>query len=339
MSVVVVALLVFGALCYLGLTAFAFAFSGKSELANKVSRYVFLPAIVINKTNFITANEIKSNLNSIERFYENQDFAKLGLRVDFSTADGKKRLKIRERELINKMIEDRAVEILAKERGIKVTKQMLDASVDRRIGEYGGGKAIKENLQKLYGWSLNDFKRKVVRPSLYREKLNDWLDENDGAEERKQSKARAEKARQAIAQGESFEDVANEVNNTKNGGRLGWFKEEFLIKELRPVVLRLKKGEASKVIETPLGFHIVKLNDTKEEDGEKLYDLSQIFFPKLTLAEWLTDKIAKMKVSVLLKEYQWNAKSGMVEFKSEEMRKFEQKELTNEQRDASLLAI
>ena len=338
-SALIFALVLFGLLVYICLSVYAYAFVGKKSSADEISRYVFLPAIIINRTNFITVGEIKDNLTSIKRFYEKQDFSKFGLRVDFSTADGKKRLKIRERELINKMIEDKAVEILAKQRGISISKKMVDASVNRKIKEYGDEKGVENNLRKLYGWTLEDFKEKVVRPSLYREQLRKWIDNNDGAEKRTSAIKKAKKAQSMLKQGMPFDEVAQKIGENPGSGHFGWFKTDFLVKGLRNVIPNMQKGEVSKTVETKLGFHIIRINDIKDDNGEKIYDISQIFFPKLTLAEWLTLKIEKMNVKVLLRGYVWDAKTGMVEFKDKKMREFEQKELSQKNRDASLLAL
>ena len=338
-STLVLSLALFGLLVYVCLSVYAYAFVGKKSSADEISKYVFLPAVVINGTNFITVGEIKDNLASIKRFYEKQNFSKLGLRVDFSTADGKKRLKIRERELINKMIEDKAVEILAKQRGINIGKKMVDANVNRKINEYGDKKGVEENLRKLYGWTLEDFKEKVVKPSLYRDQLRKWVDNNDGAEKRALAMKKAKKAQGMLDQGMSFDEVAQKIGENPGSGHLGWFKTDFLVKGLRNVIPNMQKGEVSKIVETKLGFHIVKINDIKDDNGEKIFDISQIFFPKLTLAEWLTLKIEKMNVKVLLRGYVWDTKTGMVEFKDKNMREFEQKELSQKNRDASLLAL
>jgi len=130
---------------------------------------------------------------SIRRFYENQDFSSLGLRFDFNTDDGKKRLKIREKELINKMIEDSAVEILAQERGINISKKTVKDNVDRKMDEYGNREIVGENLDNLYDWTIDDFKDKIVRPSLYKDALEKWLAENEGKEKNDKAKKTAQK--------------------------------------------------------------------------------------------------------------------------------------------------
>lgn len=317
--------------------------SDRVSFSDKISQAVPFPAVLINGKNFITTKEIAENLKSIKRFYENQDFSSLGYKIDFNTEDGKKRLKIREIELINKMIEDKAIEVLARERGIFISDKLVDDSVDRKTKEYGSSEYAKENLKKLYGWSLSDFKDKVVEPSLYKEELKKWLNENENKEKNQKAKNLADNAKGDLNSGKSFEEVAK-ANSTgytaDKGGRLGWFKKEYVSPDISDAVFSLGKGETSDVLESELGYHIVRMNDNKMgDDGEILYDLSQIYFPKVSFADWITERIKEMKVVILISGYEWNKDTGMVEFQDRDMREFEKKALENKAKDPSLLSI
>lgn len=301
---------------------------------------VFLPAVIINGKDFISIGEVNQNLYSIKSFYENQDFSSVGLRFDFNTEDGKKRLKIREKELLNKMIEDRAIEILSKERGIIVSNKTIDDSVDRKLDDYGNEKEVKENLSRLYGWSINDFKTKIVRPGIYKDELMEWLEENDGKDEKDAAIKKSKEAKTKLDSGSEFDSLAKEISEggtADSGGRLGWFESSQISNDIRNKVIELKDGEISDVLESEMGYHIVKVNEIKDEDGKIFYDISQIFFPKMSFASWLDEKIKSMSVLVLLADFDWDKSSGLVEFDSEEMKNFEKKSLENIQGDASLL--
>lgn len=143
--------------------------SGSETKVRAFGEKVYLPAAVISYTHFISMSEVADNLQSVKSFYENQDFSKIGYRVDFNTEKGKKNLKLKEKEILNKMVEDRVIEILAKKNGVNITKKLVDQNVSRKLKEYGTQEAVKENLKKQYGWTLEDFKEKVVTPSMYAE--------------------------------------------------------------------------------------------------------------------------------------------------------------------------
>ncbi len=342
LSTLIYSIIVFILFLFFLVAGYVYVFANDNLIDKNLGEKIILPAIILNNKEIISIKEISENLKSIQRFYKNQDFSSLGYRIDFSTGDGKKKLKLREKELINKMIEDRAIEILANERKIKITKKMIDNAVERKISERGKNKKnIAANLDRLYGWSLSEFKNKVVKPSLYKEKLEAWVEENAGKEKKNMAKKKIAEAKKMLDSGMSFENVANKMNGGRlNGGYMGWFKKDFLAENIQDVVEKMQVGEISDVIETNLGYHILKLKDKKKsEKGEELYEISQIFFSKLTFADWLSDEIKKMNIRIFLKDYTWNSESGMVEFKDYNMKNFEEKVLKNPQRDISLMAL
>ena len=65
--------------------------------------------------------------------------------------------------------------------------------------------------------------------------------------------------------GQSFETLAQEFSDDKvssaNGGERGWLTKDYFPKTVWLEINRLKKGGISKLIETPHGFYIIRLED------------------------------------------------------------------------------
>lgn len=301
-----------------------YALPQSSAVTERLKNTLPYPAVIIGYRDGITFRTLSLNMEAVKRFYVAQDFATVGLRVDFSTEDGRKRFKVREKEVLNKMIEDRAIKQLAVERGLRVTAEEAAQSVARKLEEYKSGEAVKNDLKRLYGWTLSDFQKKVVIPSLYQEKLSaSFMQEVDTVS---RSKDAIRQAQEALRTSESFAVVAkkySEGNTANKGGSLGWFAPEDLALELRDPVATQKIGVPGDVIESALGFHIVLVEEVKKEDKKQLYRLSQIFTRKATFADWLTEKMRSMSIVVLSPEYQWNTEEARVEFKKQELRDFE----------------
>jgi len=82
------------------------------------------------------------------------------------------------------------------------------------------------------------------------------------------SKERAEALIKKIKGGAKFEDVAkaDSIDNSKsNGGDLGWFTLSRMVKPFGDAVKSLKKGEMTPApVQTQFGWHIIKLEDTRE---------------------------------------------------------------------------
>ena len=69
-----------------------------------------------------------------------------------------------------------------------------------------------------------------------------------------------------IKKGENFEELSRQYSEDPSafkGGDLGFFARGDMIKEFENVAFSLKIDETSDVVRTPLGFHIIKLNEKK----------------------------------------------------------------------------
>jgi len=315
-------------------------FDLNNEFEKKAEKIIPYPGIVINYIHFIRLAEINANLKAVKNFYENQDFSKVGFRIDFSTEDGKKRLKIKEKEIISKMIEDRIIVLIADKNNIKISKNNIDQNVQRALDEYGNNEEnIREKLLTLYGWTIADFKEKIVKPDLYKRELQK-IYKKDTENNIQEIRNVIEKAKEALDKGEDFSGVAVKYStgmSGQNGGELGWFKKDQIMPELSPTIFSLKKSGRTGILESELGFHIVELEDFKNIGNEKdMVKIRQIFVAKKSFSEWLGEKIKVIKIFIPLHDYQWNRESGIVEFTDEELKKFEEKVRNESLGDASV---
>ena len=73
--------------------------------------------------------------------------------------------------------------------------------------------------------------------------------------------------------GADFAELAQQ-NSTgpsgPNGGQLGWFSPGMLVPSFEEAVFELEVGEISAPVETQFGWHVVKLNETREQDAPAL---------------------------------------------------------------------
>lgn len=71
-----------------------------------------------------------------------------------------------------------------------------------------------------------------------------------------------------IAGGADFEKVAKEKStgpSATNGGSLGWFKSQTMVPAFANAVKEMKKGDVSKdPVKTQFGFHVIKLEDSRD---------------------------------------------------------------------------
>ncbi len=300
-----------------------YVFNFDSPAITTVRKALHLPAIVVDG-HWISIGEIEENTASIKQFYENQDFSKFGVRIDFDTEDGKKRLLLQQRKMINKLIEDIAIKEIAKEWGITISDEAVKTAMERPMAEMGTKESVQTRLENLYGWTLDDFGKKVVYGQLLREKVAARFDQTNEVTD--EMRTRIKEAKKELDDGRDFADVAAKYSDgatASEGGVMGWFADGQLQDAIGKQIFSMEKGEYSDIIETPLGLHIVHVNEVADVDGKKLVHISQIVVKKKTFVDFLDDKIKSMNVKVFLPEYEWDAQKGLIVFTDENMDMFE----------------
>jgi len=83
------------------------------------------------------------------------------------------------------------------------------------------------------------------------------------------TKTQAQKIIAKLEENDNFSTLAKESSmdesSKDNGGDLGWFEKRDMLEIIYDEVSKLKKGEFTKSpIQTQFGWHVIKLNDTRE---------------------------------------------------------------------------
>lgn len=312
-------------------------FGINNNLIRKTTSLLPYPAAMAGN-GFVSIKNLDKNTQAVKKFYENQDFSDLGLRVDFSTLDGKKRFQIKEKNVLNKLIENSIIEKEAKKVGIKITPDVVSQEVNRKMNEYGSRENVKEDLARLYGWDISDFEENIVKPDLYKEKLAENIVKND--QDIAAAKEKISKALEELKKGTNFEVVVgkySEGESAKNRGDLGWFSADQMLPEIASVAFSLKKGEQSEIVESSIGFHIIIIDDKRTEDDVDKVKLRQIFVRSKNFGDWLCEKEKEYRILIPFRNYQWNRDSCQVEFRSGELRQFEENLEKNSPDDISVM--
>lgn len=312
------------------------------KIAAKVAEVVPFPAALVDYTHFVYLDDVEKNLASLENFYRHQsdDLSKEGLRIDFTTPEGMKRLEIKKREILDKLVEDKIIEILAKKRGISISKKDIDNAVAVEIAKYGTLSDIENDLLVSYGWDLNDFKQRVVLPTAYKEALSAYVS-NEKATENSISKTKIDKAKKELDGGKDFAQVSKEYSDgasKEKGGELGWVKKDQVLPEIKDALFGSEPYKNGSIIESSIGFHIIEIEDRKKEkEGDDVLQLRQIFVAKNTFADWLDSQKKQMNILIPMKNFFWDKTKGTVDFRDEQMRMFEKNERAKTQGDASIM--
>ena len=95
-----------------------------------------------------------------------------------------------------------------------------------------------------------------------------------------------------IDKDEDFEELAKEYSSdgsAEDGGNLGYFSVGDMVPEFEEAAYNMKEGDVSDPVQSQFGFHIIKVNDTRdsEDDIGSLEDNEKEIKDQL-----LTDKIS-----------------------------------------------
>lgn len=178
-----------------------------------------------------------------------------------------------EKEIRQNVLDRLVYEEVLREQAAVFNVTVTDAAIDKEYSsietQSGGAQPLKDQLTDLYGWTPQQFKEKVVGTFLMEQGLEDALHKDESLS--KTSKARAEEALAKVKSGTAFADVAKEfsqdVSTAEKGGELGWFAKGVMVKEFEETAFQMKAGDVSELVETKFGWHIINVEEVKEEKG------------------------------------------------------------------------
>ena len=110
---------------------------------------------------------------------------------------------------------------------------------------------------------------------------------------------RANEVDQRARAGEDFAKLAITYSASEtalDGGALGWRKGTELPTFLADVIARIKPGEVSELIQTPSGFHIVRLNETRAAGGAQIVQQVHLRHILLKTSEIEDDATVRQKL-------------------------------------------
>ena len=95
------------------------------------------------------------------------------------------------------------------------------------------------------------------------------VDPSASEEEKKQAYQKAEDILKQVQDGKDFAELATELSDDSHtqskGGDLGFFSRGKIVKPFEDVAFEMKPGETSGIVETQFGYHIIRVEDRKEE--------------------------------------------------------------------------
>ncbi|MBN1106806.1 MAG: SurA N-terminal domain-containing protein [Deltaproteobacteria bacterium] len=131
-------------------------------------------------------------------------------------------------------------------------------------------RATDQQIKDTYDEKIDLFREKrqvKVRHVLFK------LAQDASEEDEKKVKEKALPVLKKARSGEDFAGLAKKYSEDpsgEGGGDLGYFSAGEMLKPVEEAAFKMKKGEISDLVRSPLGYHILKLEDIKEARTKSL---------------------------------------------------------------------
>jgi hypothetical protein len=197
--------------------------------------------------------------------------------------------------LLNRMIEEKKLQIISEKFNVAATKIEIENEFARRKKE---NSAINEYL-KTYGLDEELYKNNVLKSELNATKLATWYYSQTKFNEGLYKKANGiyEKA----ASGEDFSLLARTFSDDQTAanflGDEGFVTVDQLLPELSFTITQMKENEI-KIVPTRFGLEIIRLNEVKKSASQASdsYHIQHIFLISQGFSNWLADETKNIKI-------------------------------------------
>ncbi len=136
--------------------------------------------------------------------------------------------------------------------------QLLEKEIEPQV------KVEDKDIADFYAKNKQEFRQaEGVRASHILIRLPEKAD----AAARAKAKAQADQVLRQLAAGAKFDELAKknsqDPGSSANGGDLGFFSKGQMVPAFENAAFALKPGQTSSVVETPFGYHIIRVAETR----------------------------------------------------------------------------
>lgn len=268
-----------------------YKFKSTSTLIYRITQVIPFPVAKAGG-NFVSYEDYLFEIRQYIHYYETQD------KINFKDESGKQLLEDQRKVALQKVIDHAYIRQIAKQKGIKVSDEEVDSALlllqsQNRLG--GNPEALQDVIGDFYGWTINDFRRKL-KDSILSIKVIGALDS--------ETTDRANKALDELKAGADFGATAAKYSDdpsTKDkGGEIDFLIDKVDRKvpaEMTSALYALKPGEISGIVNVGHGLEIVKNLEIKDGKIRAAY----ILFNFKDIQIFLNTEKEKNKATTYLK--------------------------------------
>jgi len=259
-------------------------FKWQNPIIKKITKYIPYPVAIVN-FKIITYYDWERQVEALQNFYQKQ--LDQNPKFEFPTKNQTYQ------HVLDRMIEQKLIEQLALDYQVNISQEEINNQILEITEEIGGEDALSDQLKELYNWTIEDFKKEIIRPFLIKDKLSLAITLDDRINSEARSKAE-EILKMIKNKEDTFEEIAKKYSEDAtavNGGNLGYFSLGQMVPEFEKVAFALQPGEVSDIVKTRFGYHIIKVEEklTNEEGNVTQIGAKHILIRSKSLEEYLEE--------------------------------------------------
>lgn len=261
--------------------------NNESVFAERVAQVVPYP-MAFAEMRYVSAYNYLDRLNILKNYHREFEG------TDFESEEGEALLAELRKDVSEQLIEEKLIAREIRRKDVSISSEERDESFEQLVISNGGEEEFSSVLEKYYGLTVEQFKKKIYEPNFMRQKLTEEINTDEEAD--KTAKKQAEEVyEKAVAEGADFSALAKEYSHDTGsaaaGGDLGFFGKGSMVPEFEEVAFEMKKGEVSEPVKSVYGYHIIKVTDTKGEEIKA----SHILINVKDFNEWLDERKAELR--------------------------------------------
>lgn len=295
---VVVGIAVIG-LAGLGVFIFGlYKYGWENPAASSIAHALPLPAATVNG-NTISYADYLDDLATVRHFFAKQ--AAGGADTGAPPSETELRKGVLDRLVATEILKEEAAKY-----NVSASKDDIDAEYKKFLAQDKSTDAAAQILD-IYGWTVDQFKEKVMRPYVLQQKLSEAFAKDDKLNADAQKKAQDVLAK--LKDGGDFADLAKQNSadpgSAAQGGDLGWFGKGVMVSEFETAAFAMKPGDVSDLVKTQFGYHIIKVEDVEKD--KKTGEVTKVKAAHILIAgpdiqTYLDGKLKEAKVKRYVKE-------------------------------------
>jgi foldase protein prsA len=201
--------------------------------------------------------------------------------------------------IIDMLVEKQIIEEDVEKNNIKPTQEDIDKAYKENVDAFGGTEKFEKMLED-YNIDKDFVKKQAEQKAMYEthqswyiknhevseEDINKYYEEHKDQLEEVSAKhillndeKTAKEVKQKLDDGQNWDDLAKEYSqdsyNKEKGGDLGYFKRNDMDQRFSEKAFSMNKGDISEPIESSFGWHIIKVEDVKNNVSSVKEDIKK----------------------------------------------------------------